>query len=265
MYLRDRDLQAVARLWHELAEFPAARADAAREHCLTALVQILGATNAFWVGTTRTVPVVADDPLHGWRPRADQTLHRDEARDRLIRQLLRQMERQVVDPHTAAIAARAGTTRAFLRPELVPDDEWRQSWLASEMFPTLGISDRMVGANAVHPSAESYIGLDRGPGDKPFSRRERDLLYAFLLGSSPFHREQLQVHRLIGPSLTPREREVLHLLLTDLTERQIADRLGLTPRTTHQYVVSVLKKLGVSGRIGLMALWLRRAPASEQG
>ncbi len=261
MHIRDQDLQAVTRLWHELAEFPASQADGARAHCLSGLTRILGARNAFWVGATRTAPHDPNDPLAGWRPKADKPLHRDEARDRFIRDLMRQVERHVVDPHTQAITARAGTTRAFLRGELVREQEWRRSWLDNEAFRPLGVTDRMVGASAVDDNAESYIGLDRGPDDEPFDRRERDLLYFFLLGSVPFHREQLLAHGLLEAILSPRERDVLQLLLTDLTEAEIAGRLGLTPRSTHQYVVAVLKKFGVSGRVGLMALWLRRGGA----
>ena len=47
------------------------------------------------------------------------------------------------------------------------------------------------------------------------------------------------------------------LLLTELTELEIGAALGLTPRTTHQYAVAILKKFGVKGRVGLMAHWLR--------
>ncbi len=59
-------------------------------------------------------------------------------------------------------------------------------------------------------------------------------------------------------SLSPRERDVQQLLLTSLTEEQVGLALGLTPRTTHQHVVAILRKWKVSGRVGLMARWLRR-------
>ena len=58
--------------------------------------------------------------------------------------------------------------------------------------------------------------------------------------------------------LSPREQDVQQLLLTSLTEEEIGVALRLTPRTTHQYVVAVLRKWKVSGRVGLMAMWLRR-------
>jgi PAS domain S-box-containing protein len=57
--------------------------------------------------------------------------------------------------------------------------------------------------------------------------------------------------------LAPYEQRVLQLLLTDASEKQIADRLGLATSTTHSYVTGILRKLGVRGRIGLMSLCLR--------
>jgi hypothetical protein len=50
---------------------------------------------------------------------------------------------------------------------------------------------------------------------------------------------------------------VLRLLLTDRSEKEIAERLGIGWRTTHDYTVSILRKFGVRGRVGLMASWLR--------
>lgn len=57
--------------------------------------------------------------------------------------------------------------------------------------------------------------------------------------------------------LAPYERRVLQLLLTDASEKQIADRLGLATSTTHSYITGIFRKLGVRGRIGLMSLCLR--------
>ena len=50
MYIRDDDLRRIARLWHELAEIPAARGDEALTHCFAQLAQIVGASNVFMVG-----------------------------------------------------------------------------------------------------------------------------------------------------------------------------------------------------------------------
>jgi PAS domain S-box-containing protein len=57
--------------------------------------------------------------------------------------------------------------------------------------------------------------------------------------------------------LAPYERKVLELLLTEATEKQIAERLGLAVSTTHSYVTGIFRKYGVRGRAGLMSLWLK--------
>lgn len=49
-------------------------------------------------------------------------------------------------------------------------------------------------------------------------------------------------------TLSPREAEVLRLLATGLTNREIADRLGLSPRSVQKHLEHVYRKLGVRTR-----------------
>jgi DNA-binding NarL/FixJ family response regulator len=51
------------------------------------------------------------------------------------------------------------------------------------------------------------------------------------------------------PMLTTRERDVLHLLARGRSNPEIAARLGLTRKTTSNYVSSILTKLQVSNRM----------------
>jgi DNA-binding NarL/FixJ family response regulator len=50
------------------------------------------------------------------------------------------------------------------------------------------------------------------------------------------------------PGISAREDEVLALLADGLTDREIADRLGISPRTVETHVGSLLNKLGVRNR-----------------
>lgn len=54
-----------------------------------------------------------------------------------------------------------------------------------------------------------------------------------------------------GPSLSPRERELIGLVRKGLRNREIAEQLGVTEGTIKVYLHSVFEKLGVSSRTEL--------------
>ena len=61
-------------------------------------------------------------------------------------------------------------------------------------------------------------------------------------------------------TLTPREEEVVVLVVRGLTNRRIAEELFLSERTVHRHVSNVLKKLGVSSREQVAARMAVRQP-----
>jgi DNA-binding CsgD family transcriptional regulator/NADH:ubiquinone oxidoreductase subunit 6 (subunit J) len=66
------------------------------------------------------------------------------------------------------------------------------------------------------------------------------------------------------PELTPREREVLELVAEGLTNKEIAERLVISPVTARNHVSRILTKLGLGNRTQA-ATWLsrRRGPAQD--
>ncbi len=265
MKLLPGDVDAVAVLWRELAEFPASRPGDALEHCMERLTRIVGACNVSWMAAAREADPSPDDPMRGWTAADLVVLHDGDAFLSRHQATLRRFRTEIVDPQSAAMVARAGTTRAVLRAALVDDATWERSWLYREVLRPLGVGDRLVGSFPVSPTSESYFALDRAPRDPPFDDRARDVLRLFLSGCPRFHVEQLRVRGVLDGTihLSPRERSVLKLLLTGLSERGIAARLGLSYHTAHQYVVSVYRKFGVHSRPELTARWLRSPPRSD--
>lgn len=70
-------------------------------------------------------------------------------------------------------------------------------------------------------------------------------------------REQEQLARFAASRLTPRERQVLQALAEGYSNREIADRLGISPETEHAHAVRLFAKLGVHSRVGALAFALR--------
>lgn len=64
--------------------------------------------------------------------------------------------------------------------------------------------------------------------------------------------------RAAGPTLTPREMQVMELLKESLRNREIAARLGISEETVHVHVRNILTKLNVSDRTGAITVALRR-------
>ena len=48
--------------------------------------------------------------------------------------------------------------------------------------------------------------------------------------------------------LTKRERQVFELIITNLTTREIANKLNISEKTVRNHISNVMQKLGVKGR-----------------
>lgn len=57
------------------------------------------------------------------------------------------------------------------------------------------------------------------------------------------HAADLKASRRITLSLTPRERQVLRLLVHGYTSRQIGDKLGISPRTAGVHRINIGRRL----------------------
>jgi DNA-binding CsgD family transcriptional regulator len=246
----------IYRLWDELAAFEAAKSEDALLHVLRAVAEMIGAENAYWMGAVRMTDD-ARDPLRGWRPRIIRYLRPLLNDEKYTQQRLRSLQQgRTIDEATVAQARLAGTFRACRLRDLVSP-----GWFKSETYQGYlrrGVHDSLTVAVPLSPIAEGYYGFLRMRDGEPFTERERDVAYYALRGLTWFHRQVLLAHGVhaAGAPLSPTERRVLALLLTDQSEKLIAANLGVTPSTAHTYVRGVLRKFGVSGRNGLISLWL---------
>lgn len=63
--------------------------------------------------------------------------------------------------------------------------------------------------------------------------------------------------------LTETERRVVELVCEGLTNREISERLSVSPRTVQGHLLKVFRKLGVSSRTRLMRVALDQPPAEN--
>ena len=143
-----------------------------------------------------------------------------------------------------------------------------------------GAARRLL-AEAVDGELHLHGLLARPAGGGGFSRRlEVELVgggAGFLLGHSTpvgadadalvtvleLQREGTEISEATLVALTPREREVALRVVDGLSDREIAERLYLSPHTVSQYVKRVYRKLDVDSRVALTRLLLGWADAGS--
>lgn len=142
---------------------------------------------------------------------------------------------------------------------------------------------RMPGMSGLKVQEElTRVGIDwptviiSGHGDMEASRRafrqgavdflgkpvdESDLIDAIQKGQADLERrdqaarETAEVRRILA-GLSPREVEVLDMIARGYTTRQIADALGLSPRTVDSHRAAIGAKTGMGSTAELTRLWL---------
>jgi DNA-binding CsgD family transcriptional regulator len=97
-------------------------------------------------------------------------------------------------------------------------------------------------------SVKSNLGNGRGPA------------VALLLERN--HRNALNLESVARKfRLTPREKETVDLLIQDLSAKQIASRMGISPNTAKAFLRSVMIKVGAENRTGIIGRILQASKA----
>lgn len=261
--MNQEKIEQIHTLWDDLADFEAAETDAALEFLMTALCKLVDAQNVGWIGTVRLDSTFVGDPVQGWRVRHVRFLHNCFAlpSDEAIKEQIRNLEQGgKVDESSIHNVVMAGTYRVNRLRDIV-SPEWFDSSYYRHYYLGSGRSDAIWAIFPVNRDAESYFGIYRGLDRAPFTTEERDVVAYTLRGLKWFHRRILLSHGLLIASapLSQAERKVMHLLLTGMSEKEVAQQLGLAVSTTHQYVTSLFRKFNVRSRAALTSLWLNRA------
>jgi DNA-binding CsgD family transcriptional regulator len=165
----------------------------------------------------------------------------------------------VHDPMTIAAASHRHHCWAALLGEAAPIEAVR-AYQRSPLARAIGAADSIRATAPLGLDGFVVFGLDRARRRARFRAADRDRVLELLPSLAPPLRRLGRVHGLIDgrAALSPREAEIYRLLLTERSEKQIAQALGVTPNRAHELVGSVFQKLGVTGRNGLWAHWTAR-------
>jgi len=251
-------------LWDEMADFSAANIDEALRHCMKRLVGLIDAHNVTWVGAVRLLSAGRDrrPGLKGWR--AVSVRHMSSLPDFFAASDRAKDEHETAPSATTlALIKGSGKFRAHRLHEkgFIDLKSFKRTDHYHYIFKAFDIRDRIYCVTPVNEQAESFFLIDRtGSSDARFRKRDAVIVSYALRGLKWFQKELMLAHGLniADKPLSMTERRIVRLMLTDKTEREIAEVLKQSPHTTHGYIKGILRKYGVRGRTGLMALWLSR-------
>ncbi|MFH0518523.1 ATP-binding protein [Streptomyces sp. M41] len=170
--------------------------------------------------------------------------------------LTAEVERGIAGRDTPAASAELQICRGLLAFDVEPSRAREQYGLARAAWERIGRPYLMT--RAAERAAGALIPSDPQAAGRELTSAADD--YARLGATSDAARCQQALRSLglaqpspqgrrgYGGRLSPREREVAHLLAGGATNRDIAQALFLSPRTVEHHVASVLKKLGTTDR-----------------
>lgn len=131
--------------------------------------------------------------------------------------------------------------------------------IALTMYDTEEYLKAMIQAGALgyvlkNTSREELLEAMRAvmEGHYYFSKATQDIVGQYILRQQEKPNQRTRTAASETVHLTPREKEILELIAQEMTNVQIAEKLGLSPRTVHTHRRSLMQKLGVKNSAGLV-------------
>ncbi len=251
-------------LWDTLAQLPASQPEQSLELLLSTIGDLIESEHGFWFSMHRVDDANEEDQMLGWRM-GPAFFHKPLPEDE---NLYKKTVKDVSDgqPGECLIAniRTAGKFRASLIRDRVPASYFESDFYRQNMEGR-GFHDSLSVVTPIHEDSEIYVGFMRKKNQLQFTADDLKLVSYGLRGLSWFHRRTLLSYglELADNPLTATERKVMRRLLTDWSEKNIADDLGQKLDTTHKHVVSIYRKFNVKSRAGLMSLWLGHGPKQD--
>jgi DNA-binding CsgD family transcriptional regulator len=247
-WVRAEKARALLRLQGELREM---RGDAMtlRQHALEGLCQIVGAAVGMLAMATDHQPGMTTRILD-----YNDCGYSDSDRASLLRHLVEHGASS--DPCIAKMSQREANIVALRSDDLLPGRAWYETAYVNEYLYPARLDKALHCRRATdQPEVVHGMTLQRCWGDRAFTEEDCSLLELFQQECGWIYdvgSHGVDGGTLPGVQLPPRLRSVLEQLLTGASEKQIADQLGLTPQTLHQYVKAVYRAANVRSRAELI-------------
>src|SRR5579872_1639193 len=165
-----------------------------------------------------------------------------------------------LDPCTPYLLGKKKSTITFRRADVM-DNSWYQSEHFNRLRRPLGLGESLYATFSTPDGLRLKVSLARALNDPPFTERDVRLLHIFnenlsrlyvgahaaaTVETPPGHADEVA-------SLPPRLRPIFFLKDAGNTEKQVAQKLGLSPHTVHAYTKALYRTFGVSSRGELLA------------
>jgi len=129
-----------------------------------------------------------------------------------------------------------------------------------------GVAHLLLSSVRLRASAQLHgFGLSRAASQPAFRLEERNLVQVFHRACAHLIRPPAtgaDANTARRPQLSPRERQTLELVLIGLSDKEIADRLGISRHTVNQYTKVIYRHYAVTSRSLLLARLLGKQPAA---
>lgn len=156
----------------------------------------------------------------------------------------------------ARLLATSGRHVTRLRQQIDPEDQFRASKLYS-IYETLDIAPGIMSCRPVDATTLSAISIHRRITRPLFSERESRLAHILLSEIPWLHPRGARADDIATvPSLSPRKRSLLMLLVAGQSREQIAKNLNLSKHTVNDYVKEIFRSFGVNSQAQLIARFL---------
>jgi DNA-binding CsgD family transcriptional regulator len=253
-------LNEIHQIWDRLADYPAAQSQQALRYLLKEINQLIGADTGYWLSAFRLDELDASrDFMLGWRPGPICFSEELPEVENTYKKYIKEIDsgRYEVGESTLNHLKQSGKFRATLLRDHVSADFLDSDFYANK-FKSRNVTDTLYVVAPLNADTEAYFCFHRISRQTPFTSSDLDIASYTLRSLNWFQKKVFLSYGLLVAEkpLTHTEKKVMHLLLTDLSEKQIADKLQQKADTIHKHIVNIYRKFNVNSRAGLMAIWL---------